>query len=95
MANRKKYHLQYGNPSILCVAFTILDLGRDTAKHTNPVEGHMIEKQGVEEVTIMGNGSHLSGISHGKVIRLNIVTGKEYLVTFQPKSICPETQIKG
>ena len=55
----------------------------------------MIEEQGVEEVTIMGKSSHSFGISHGKVIRLDTVTGKEYLVTFQPEGVSPEAQVEG
>ena len=62
--------------------FTVLELSREAAQYTDPIEGHVVEKQGVEEVAIMGKGSYLFGIFHGKVICLNTVPGKEYLVTF-------------
>lgn len=67
------------------------DLGRDAAEYANPVEGHMIEKQGMKEVTIMGKRSYPVGISHGKVIGLNTVAGEEYLMAFQPEGVGPET----
>ena len=82
-------------PSILAVVFIPRDLSRDAAQYTDPIEGHMVEKQGVEEVAIMGKGSYPFGISHGKVICLNTIPGKEYLVTFQPEGVGPETKIEG
>ncbi len=82
-------------PSILGVVFTARELIRDTARYTDPVEGHVVEKQGMEEVAIVGKGSYPFSIPHGKVICLNAVAGKEYLVPFQPEGVGPETQIEG
>ena len=71
------------------------DLSRDDAKYADSVEGHVIQKQDVEQVAIMGKGPQPFGIFQGEVVGLNTVAGKEYLVAFQPEGVGPEAQIEG